>query len=254
MRAVGPPHTPGLGCSLRAQGPAARCMTSRVRYQPPSDVERFVEVEQKLKAAVEAEDFSMAAELRDRLRELQLADPVCRLAEELQQAVEAQDFKAAARLRDELAKLRPPPPPEGQPGGLEAATSSCASTEGVTVSARSFHMRDPSIDSFRFGYRIKITNDSDRTVRLMERHWIITSDRGQIREVRGPGVVGEQPVLSPGESYEYQSTCFLPTRRGTMQGHFEMYRLCPKSRQWTTSFLATIAQFGLRAGEEGEEE
>jgi ApaG protein len=72
-------------------------------------------------------------------------------------------------------------------------------------------------------YRITITNESQDTVKLMERYWHITNGQGQVQEVRGPGVIGEQPELKPGETFQYQSACPLPTPKGTMRGHYEFY-------------------------------
>lgn len=81
---------------------------------------------------------------------------------------------------------------------------------------------DPERPFYFFAYRIRITNAGDETVQLQSRHWIITDGDGREEEVRGPGVVGEQPVLEPGASFEYTSACPLPTEVGTMRGSYEM--------------------------------
>ena len=73
-----------------------------------------------------------------------------------------------------------------------------------------------------FAYTVLITNEGTATVQLMNRHWIITNADGHVEEVRGPGVVGAQPVLQPGESFEYTSGCPLPTAFGTMHGSYQM--------------------------------
>src|SRR5580658_1033218 len=73
-----------------------------------------------------------------------------------------------------------------------------------------------------FSYRIKITNLSGRPTQLMSRHWVITDGHGNTREVKGPGVVGEQPLLNRGESFEYSSFCPLPTPTGNMRGTYVM--------------------------------
>ena len=70
--------------------------------------------------------------------------------------------------------------------------------------------------------RSEIVNTGGERVQLRSRHWKIMDERGHIQEVRGPGVVGEQPVLGPGESFSYTSGCPLPTRSGTMQGSYVM--------------------------------
>ena len=73
-----------------------------------------------------------------------------------------------------------------------------------------------------FLYTITITNEGNETVQLITRHWIITDGEGRVEEVRGPGVVGEQPVLAPGESFTYSSGCPLTTSVGTMHGTYQM--------------------------------
>jgi len=73
-----------------------------------------------------------------------------------------------------------------------------------------------------FAYTIRITNEGDTRVQLVSRHWIITDANGREEEVRGAGVVGEQPVLRPGESFEYTSGCPLPTAFGSMRGTYQM--------------------------------
>lgn len=73
-----------------------------------------------------------------------------------------------------------------------------------------------------FAYTVEITNEGPETVQLMSRHWIITDGNGQVQEVKGPGVVGQQPVLEPGDSFEYTSHCDLSTPTGTMHGTYQM--------------------------------
>ena len=80
----------------------------------------------------------------------------------------------------------------------------------------------PAENKWFFLYTIRITNESADTVQLLSRHWIITDAMGEVREVRGPGVVGKQPVLEPGESFEYTSGCDLTTPFGTMRGTYQM--------------------------------
>jgi ApaG protein len=73
-----------------------------------------------------------------------------------------------------------------------------------------------------FAYRIRIANEGDEVVQLISRHWVITDAHGEVEEVTGPGVVGEQPILAPGEAFEYSSFCPLPTPFGTMSGSYQM--------------------------------
>jgi ApaG protein len=80
----------------------------------------------------------------------------------------------------------------------------------------------PAENKWFFLYTIRITNEGAETVQLLSRHWIITDAMGEVREVRGPGVVGKQPVLEPGESFEYTSGCDLNTPFGTMRGTYQM--------------------------------
>jgi ApaG protein len=109
----------------------------------------------------------------------------------------------------------------------EPNTTSSASTHGVLVQVRSKYLPDqsqPAARRFVFAYEITITNNGTEVVQLHSRHWIITDGLGEVQEVKGQGVVGEQPVLSPGESFRYTSGAMLPTARGTMRGSYHMHR------------------------------
>jgi len=88
---------------------------------------------------------------------------------------------------------------------------------------------------------VRITNQGTETVQLISRHWIITDALEHVEEVKGPGVVGEQPVLAPGQSFKYSSWCPLKTPTGTMHGTYQM------ERADGTHFDIEIAPFGLRA-------
>jgi ApaG protein len=92
-----------------------------------------------------------------------------------------------------------------------------------------------------FEYTIRITNQGEDTVQLLTRHWIITDALERTREVQGPGVVGKQPVLAPGESFEYSSWCPLKTPTGMMHGTYQMAN--PNG----SIFDIEIAPFALRA-------
>ena len=83
---------------------------------------------------------------------------------------------------------------------------------------------DPSEGRYFWAYHIEIANEGDRTVQLVSRYWRITDARGRAEEVRGPGVVGKQPVLKPGESFSYSSGAPLPTASGFMVGRYQMVR------------------------------
>ena len=96
-------------------------------------------------------------------------------------------------------------------------------THGVRVRAAACYMEeesDPSMRQFLYGYRIRFDNEGEKTVQLLSRHWVIVDAQGRREEVTGAGVVGEQPTLGPGESYEYTSGCPLKTEWGTMEGTY----------------------------------
>ena len=98
-------------------------------------------------------------------------------------------------------------------------------TRSIIVTVEPFYLEDqssPSEDRYVWAYHVRIENRGLETVQLRNRHWQITDSRGQIQEVRGAGVVGEQPVLAPGESFEYTSGTPLPTPSGIMVGSYEM--------------------------------
>lgn len=96
-------------------------------------------------------------------------------------------------------------------------------TRGIRVLAESRyepHRSSPAEHRFFFSYRIVIENTGGETAQLLSRRWVITDDSGRVAEVEGAGVVGETPVLGPGESFEYTSFCPLETPVGTMEGHY----------------------------------
>ncbi|MEM9454404.1 MAG: Co2+/Mg2+ efflux protein ApaG [Myxococcota bacterium] len=103
--------------------------------------------------------------------------------------------------------------------------TSDACTRGVRVKVRSRYVPErsnPEHDAWFFAYTVDIINEGSTTVQLLTRHWVITNANGHVEEVRGPGVIGAQPVLRPGESFEYTSACPLPTTFGTMHGSYQM--------------------------------
>ena len=92
----------------------------------------------------------------------------------------------------------------------------------VTVAPRFLpDQSDPDNERYLFAYTIRIVNSGETTAQLMSRHWIITDANQHVEEVRGPGVVGEQPRLAPGEAFEYTSGCPLPTPFGSMRGSYQ---------------------------------
>ena len=92
----------------------------------------------------------------------------------------------------------------------------------VTVSPRFLpEQSDPENASYLFAYTIRILNSGEVSAQLLSRHWIITDANQHVEEVRGPGVVGEQPQLAPGEAFEYTSGCPLETPFGSMRGTYQ---------------------------------
>ncbi|CAA7613118.1 Protein ApaG [Candidatus Terasakiella magnetica] len=98
-------------------------------------------------------------------------------------------------------------------------------TRDIIVTVKPFYLDDqssPTDNHYVWAYRVRIENKSSVTVQLMNRHWVITDAIGRVQDVKGPGVVGEQPVLKPGDAYEYTSGTPLPTASGIMVGTYEM--------------------------------
>jgi ApaG protein len=98
-------------------------------------------------------------------------------------------------------------------------------TKSITVTVKPVYLEDqssPDQNHYVWAYHVRIENRGGETVQLRRRHWRITDALGRVNEVRGPGVVGEQPVLHPGESYEYTSGTPLSTPSGIMVGSYEM--------------------------------
>lgn len=101
-------------------------------------------------------------------------------------------------------------------------------TEGVKVSVETNFQPEyssPVQSHYVFSYRILIENHSHYTVQLLRRHWLICDAQGATREVEGEGVIGEQPILEPGETHEYVSGCNLKTELGKMKGSYLMERI-----------------------------
>lgn len=98
---------------------------------------------------------------------------------------------------------------------------------------------DPDEKRYAFAYRVRISNEGKDWAKLRSRRWVITDGDGEVKVVEGPGVVGDQPELGPGDSYEYMSGSLLPTAWGTMEGHYVM------QRQDGTQFEAQIGRFFL---------
>ena len=122
-------------------------------------------------------------------------------------------------------------------------TMDTTTTEGVKITVTTNYLPDyssPIQQHFDVAYKIIIENNSEFTVKLLRRHWYIYDSNGVVREVEGEGVVGQQPVLEPGESHEYVSGCNLKTGIGKMRGTYIMERLVDGSH-----FTVLIPEFVL---------
>lgn len=120
--------------------------------------------------------------------------------------------------------------------------TSDATTRGVHVQVRSEYSADrsrPDEAQWFFLYTITISNRGEEPVQLLSRHWVITDGEGHVEEVRGPGVVGQQPVIAPGDSFTYTSGCPLTTSFGMMAGTYQM------TTGSGESFEAVVAPFTL---------
>jgi ApaG protein len=105
------------------------------------------------------------------------------------------------------------------------STSYTAKTRGIVVSVEPAYLEtrsSPDASQYFWAYRVILENQGRETVQLLSRHWMITNARGEFTEVKGPGVVGEQPILKPGESFEYTSGAPLDTPSGMMGGAYQM--------------------------------
>ena len=224
-------------CSRRGQRCAAGAANSR--QQAVTQVQDK-ELESALEAAIAQEDYAKAAELRDRIA----SDPARRIQAALEAAVRAEEWQTAAKLRDELAELRPPPPP-ARP---RVPCHSEAVTNGVRCTVRSEALAEGSgapAGTHAFAYFVELTNEGSVAVKLLGRHWVITDANGRVEHVRGSGVVGQQPLLKPGESFTYNSFCPLQTSCGTMSGEFMFAAATPGAEGRLERFTVRVARFGL---------
>lgn len=118
-----------------------------------------------------------------------------------------------------------------------------AITQGVKISVDTVYQEEysnPDKEHFMFGYQITVENLTDYSIRLMRRQWFIFDSSGTRREVEGEGVVGQQPLIEPGESYTYVSGCNLTTDMGSMSGNYLMNREADD-----TQFTVDIPEFQL---------
>jgi ApaG protein len=113
---------------------------------------------------------------------------------------------------------------------------------GITIQVKTQYLAEhssPALQRFAFAYSISITNNSDQPVQLLRRHWIITDGNRKVEEVRGDGVVGQQPWIAPQQSFHYTSGAVLETPVGTMEGSYSM------QQENSNAFKALIPRFTL---------
>lgn len=125
---------------------------------------------------------------------------------------------------------------------LNAAHMAEAKKYEITIAVTTQYVAeqsDPAINRHVFAYNVEIRNTGNVSAQLISRHWLITDADGQVQEVRGLGVVGHQPLLEPGQGFEYTSGCQLATPVGTMKGSYQM------TAEDGVQFEAPIAEFML---------
>ena len=116
-------------------------------------------------------------------------------------------------------------PRERRQTSSRGVRTSDTTTRGIRIEVQSTYMPErsaPSDAQYLFEYHVRISNVGSETAQLISREWIITNADGEVERVKGPGVVGEKPVLTPGTSFEYRSFCPLKTSVGSMQGSYQM--------------------------------
>lgn len=216
-------------CSKDTRNPQIRTPVSTAQREARLQLFRQLQqLQDGLQVAVTRQCFADAARLRDQIQSLRLVDDYCRTEKELSEAVIDQRFADAARLRDVLRMLEPPPT-LSNPNAASASNenqllanlkadsvhnSSQTDTNGISIRAESYYVPEQSLpkhNRFLFGYKINITNNSDEPCQLISRHWIISAVGIPDSDIRGFGVVGRQPVLMPGDSFEYTSACPIST-------------------------------------------
>ncbi len=149
-----------------------------------------------------------------------------------------------------MSDTKEPTPPNAAPedtslgfgSGAYGVRVSDATTRGVRVQVESLYVPErssPREDSYFFAYHVRISNVGTDVVQLISRDWTITDAEGEVERVSGPGVVGEQPLLGPGRSFEYTSFCPLKTSVGAMHGTYQMVT------RGGEKFEAVIAPFTL---------
>ncbi|WCJ36086.1 Protein ApaG [Euphorbia peplus] len=230
-------HRIYFGISNRNRGIVACCLDSNGNNNDASSssgsnlsgsdfTQNYALLKQQMEVAAQSQDYEAAARIRDSLKLFEDEEPVLRFRRLLKEAIVDERFEDAARFRDQLKEIAP---------HSLLKCSSDATTLGIRVQVRSAYIEgrsQPSNGQYFFAYRIRITNNSDRPVQLLRRHWIITDGNGKTENVWGIGVIGEQPVILPRTGFEYSSACPLSTPSGRMEGDFEMKHIDKRHGNW----------------------
>lgn len=199
--------------------------------------EMLQQLQSQMDMATAREDYADAASIRDTINLLLEKDPTLHLKALVDKAIAEERYEDAAKFRDQLEKLAP--------SKTNLVCHSDTTTQDIRVQVRSVYVKDrsqPFKGQYFFAYRIRISNESSRPVQLLRRHWIITDANDRTEHVRGPGVVGKQPILPPGTTFEYTSACPLGTATGKMEGDFELRYMDDLSMH---TFNVIIGSFAL---------
>ncbi|BAT79506.1 uncharacterized protein LOC124824094 [Vigna umbellata] len=190
----------------------------------------------RMEIAAKSEYYEEAARLRDSLKCFEDDVPVLRLRRLLKEAVADERFQDAAIYRDQLKEIAP---------HSLLKCSSDSTTLGIRVQVKSVYLEgrsQPTEEVYFFEYKIRITNNTNRPVQLLRRHWIITDANGKTENFWGIGVGGEQPAIFPRTSFEFSSTCPLNAQNGRMEGDFELIHV---DRVGPRAFNVAVAPFSL---------
>lgn len=224
----------GAGAGAEAGGAESQSQQNKSSFFARSQT--YALMKQQMELAAKSENFEEAARLRDSLKSFEEEEPVLRLRGLMREAIANEKFEDAARYRDQIKEIAP---------HYLLKCSSDATTLGIRVQVRSVYIEgrsQPLRGQYFFAYRIRITNNSTRPVQLLKRHWIITNANEKSEDVWGIGVIGEQPVILPNNSFEYSSACPLTTPSGRMEGDFEMKHI---DIVGSKTFNVAVAPFSL---------